>query len=146
MILTKQQIKEYIPHREPFLFVDSVVDILEKEKIVAEKIFTQDEFFFPGHFPGNPIVPGVILTEAMAQTGGILFNYSFKDELEKSDFTNAFLMGLDRCKFRKPVVPDEKVIFEVKLIKRRSRILQFEGIALVNDKKVAEAQISASLV
>lgn len=146
MILTKQQIKEYIPHREPFLFVDSVVDILEKEKIVAEKTFTQDEFFFPGHFPGNPIVPGVILTEAMAQTGGILFNYSFKDELEKSDFTNAFLMGLDRCKFRKPVVPDEKVIFEVKLVKRRSRILQFEGIALVNDKKVAEAQISASLV
>ena len=146
MLLNKEQIKDYIPHRDPFLFVDTVVEIEEKEKIIAEKTFTKDEFFFPGHFPGNPVVPGVILTEAMAQTGGILFNYSFKEELESSEYSNAYLMGLDSCKFRRPVVPDDKVVFEVKLVKRRSRILIFEGLALLDGKKIAEAQISASLV
>ena len=78
MILNTEDIKELIPHREPFLFVDSVIEI-EPGKIVAEKVFKPTEFFFPGHFPGNPIVPGVIITEALAQTGGVLFNYSYKD-------------------------------------------------------------------
>lgn len=146
MLLNKEQVKTYIPHREPFLFVDSVVSIEQEKKIIAEKLFGDDEFFFPGHFPGNPIVPGVIITEAIAQTGGILFNYSFKDELENSEFSNAYLIGLDNCKFRTPVMPGDKVVFEVELIKRRSRILLFGGRATVDGKKVAEAQVSASLV
>ncbi len=146
MLLDKEQVKALIPHREPFLFVDSVVSIESGKKIIAEKVFGENEFFFPGHFPGNPIVPGVIITEAIAQTGGILFNHSFKEELEKSEFSNAYLIGLDSCKFRSPVLPGNKVVFEVELIKRRSRILLFGGRATVDGKKVAEAQVSASLV
>lgn len=146
MFLDKDQVKELIPHREPFLFVDSVLEIDPGKRIVTEKVFGDDEFFFPGHFPGNPIVPGVIITEAIAQTGGVLFNYSFKDELENSEFSNAYLIGLDNCKFRSPVTPGDKVVFEVELVKRRSRILLFGGRATVNGKKVAEAQVSASLV
>ncbi|NIP30105.1 MAG: 3-hydroxyacyl-ACP dehydratase FabZ [Candidatus Dadabacteria bacterium] len=146
MILDTEEIKLLLPHREPFLFVDSVTYIEPGVKIVAEKTFGDDEFFFPGHFPGNPIVPGVIITEAIAQTGGILFNYSFKEDIEKNEFSNAYLIGLDNCKFRTPVLPNDKAVFEVELVKRRSRILVFAGKATVNDKRVAEAQITASLV
>lgn len=146
MLLNTEDIKQILPHREPFLFVDTVLEIEPGKKIVAEKVFKPTEFFFPGHFPGNPIVPGVIITEAIAQTGGILFNYSFKKEIEEGGFSNAYLIGLDKCKFRTPVLPDDKVTFEVELVKRRSRILLFSGKATANGKKVAEAQVSASLV
>ena len=100
MKLGVDEIKELIPHREPFLFVDSVLEIEKGRKIAAEKLFSPEEFFFRGHFPGNPIVPGVIVTEALAQAGGVLFNYSFRDELKKEGFENAYLMSLDRCRFR----------------------------------------------
>lgn len=140
------EIKELIPHREPFLFVDSVLEIEKGKKIAAEKLFSSEEFFFRGHFPGNPIVPGVIVTEAMAQAGGVLFNYSFGEELKKEGFDNAYLMGLDRCRFRAPVVPGDKVILEVELVRRRSRIIFFSAKASVNGKEVAQAEISACLV
>ena len=104
MKLGVDEIKELIPHREPFLFVDSVLEIEKGKKITAERLFSPEDFFFRGHFPGNPVVPGVIITEAMAQAGGVLFNYSFRDELQKEGFSNAYLMGLDRCRFRNPVV------------------------------------------
>ncbi len=146
MKLDTDEIKELIPHREPFLFVDSVVEIEKGKRITAEKLFSPAEFFFRGHFPGNPIVPGVIITEAIAQAGGVLFNYSFKDELKQEGFNNAYLMGLERCRFRTPVVPDDRVLLEVELVKRRSRIIFFSGEASVNGKRVAAAEISACLV
>ncbi|MXW21799.1 MAG: 3-hydroxyacyl-ACP dehydratase FabZ, partial [Candidatus Dadabacteria bacterium] len=107
MKLGVDEIKELLPHREPFLFVDSVLEIEKGKRISAEKLFSPEEFFFRGHFPGNPIVPGVIITEAMAQAGGVLFNYSFREELKKEGFENAYLMGLDHCRFRAPVVPGD---------------------------------------
>ncbi len=146
MKLGLDEIKELIPHREPFLFVDSVLKIEKGRKIAAEKLFSPEEFFFRGHFPGNPIVPGVIVTEALAQAGGVLFNYSFRDELKKEGFENAYLMSLDRCRFRSPVVPGDKVVLEVELVRRRSRIIFFSAEASVDGKKVAEAGISAYLV
>ena len=146
MKLGVDEIKELIPHREPFLFVDSVLEIEKGVKITAEKLFNPEEFFFRGHFPGNPIVPGVIVTEALAQAGGVLFNYSFRDELKKEGFENAYLMSLDRCRFRVPVVPGDKVVLEVELVRRRSRIIFFSAEASVDGKKVAEAEISAYLV
>lgn len=146
MPLDKEQIKRLLPHREPFLFVDSVLEIEKGKRLLADKLFGPEEFFFRGHFPGNPIVPGVIITEAMAQAGGVLFNYSFGDELEKEGYSNAYLIGLDRCRFRTPVVPGDRVIFNVELSKRRSRIIFFSAKATANGKKVAEAEISASLV
>lgn len=146
MRLDTEEIKKLIPHREPFLFVDSVSEIESGKKLVAEKLFAPEEFFFGGHFPGNPIVPGVIITEAMAQAGGVLFNYSFKEELEKEGFANAYLMGLDRCRFRTPVVPGDRVILEVELARRRSRIIFFSARATAGGRRVAEAEISAALV
>lgn len=146
MKLGVDEIKELLPHREPFLFVDSVLEIEKGKRISAEKLFSPEEFFFRGHFPGNPIVPGVIITEAMAQAGGVLFNYSFKEELKKEGFENAYLMGLDRCRFRAPVVPGDKVLFEVELVRRRSRIMFFSAKASVDGKEVAAAEISACLV
>ena len=146
MPLGKEQIKRLLPHREPFLFVDSVLEMEKGKRLVADKLFGPEEFFFRGHFPGNPIVPGVIITEAMAQAGGVLFNYSFGDELKKEGYSNAYLIGLDRCRFRTPVVPGDRVVFTVELAKRRSRIIFFSAKATANGKKVAEAEISASLV
>ena len=146
MKLGVEEVKELIPHREPFLFVDSVLEIEKGKRITAEKLFSPEEFFFRGHFPGNPIVPGVIVTEAMAQAGGVLFNYSFGEELKEEGFDNAYLMGLDRCRFRAPVVPGDRVILEVELVRRRSRIIFFSAKASVNGKQVAQAEISACLV
>ena len=146
MKLGVDEIKELLPHREPFLFVDSVLEIEKGKRISAEKLFSPKEFFFEGHFPGNPIVPGVIITEAMAQAGGVLFNYSFREELKKEGFENAYLMGLDRCRFRAPVVPGDKVLLEVELVRRRSRIMFFSAKASVGGKEVAAAEISACLV
>ena len=146
MKLDKEQIKECIPHRDPFLFVDEVIELEEKVSIKAKKVFTDKQDFFRGHFPDFPVVPGVVLTEALAQTGGILVNYSFKDELKESGYTNALLMGLNKCKFRKPVLPNQEITLCVELTKRRSRLLFFRGEAFVDDVKVAEAEISASLV
>ena len=88
----------------------------------------------------------MIITEAMAQVGGVLFNYSFRDELQKEGFSNAYLMGLDRCRFRNPVVPGDRVLLEVELVRRRARIIFFSAKASVDGKKVAEAEISACLV
>lgn len=146
MKLGAEEVKELIPHREPFLFVDSVLEIEKGKKVTAEKLFSPEEFFFRGHFPGNPIVPGVIITEALAQAGGVLFNYSFRDELKKEGFENAYLMSLDRCRFRALVVPGDRVVLEVELVRRRSRIIFFSAEASVDGKKVAQAEISAYLV
>ncbi|MCY4262237.1 MAG: 3-hydroxyacyl-ACP dehydratase FabZ [Candidatus Dadabacteria bacterium] len=146
MKLGTEQIKELIPHREPFLFLDSVLEIEKGRMVKAEKLFSPEEFFFRGHFPGNPVVPGVILAEAMAQAGGVLFKYSFGKEVEEKGFDNAYLMGLDCCRFRTPVVPGNRVVLEVELVRRRSRVMFFSAVAFVDGKKVAEGEISAWLV
>lgn len=146
MLLDKEQIKNYIPHRDPFLFVDKVVEIVEHKKIVTKKTFTNEQDFFVGHFPDYPVVPGVIITESLAQSGGILVNYSHKNEIEKEGYSNAFLVSLNNCKFRRPVLPDHELTLEVELVKKRRRLLFFKGIASVDGQKVAEAEISASLV
>lgn len=146
MILDTEDVKSLLPHRPPFLYVDSVKEYVEGESIVGIKKFTEAEYFFKGHFPGNPIVPGVILMESLAQTGGILVNISFKNELKEKGYSNAFLMGLDKCKFRKIVQPGDEVELHVSLEKRRSRILYFDGRVMIGDTKIAEGKISASLV
>lgn len=146
MKLNTEDIKSYIPHRPPFLYVDSVREYVKGESIIGIKEFTADEYFFEGHFPDNPIVPGVILMESLAQTGGILVNISFREELQEKGYSNAFLMGLDQCKFRKIVQPGDQVELHVNLEKKRSRILYFNGQVLVGETKIAEGKISASLV
>ena len=112
MKLGTEEIKKLIPHRDPFLFVDTCEIIIPGEYGKSQKLFSVNEYFFKGHFPDNPIVPGVIIIEAMAQTAGIVVSYKLKEFNEKS----VLFMSVNKAKFRKPVRPDEKVSFEVKHI------------------------------
>ena len=141
MKLRSDEIKNLIPHRHPFLFIDEC-EILEKgKKGIASKVFKDDEYFFQGHFPGNPIVPGVIIVESLAQTAGIIISQSLKEYKEKS----VLFMSINKAKFRKPVLPNDKIIFEVNLINSVKNVYKFIGIASKENIKVSEAEFSAMI-
>jgi len=135
------EIMKLLPHRYPFILVDRVVELVEGEKIIALKNVTINEPFFPGHFPGAPIMPGVLIIEAMAQAGGILFAVSQPEEKRGGP---VYFMGMDKVKFRKPVVPGDQLIFEVKILNMRSKAVKMSGIATVEGKCVAEAEFMAT--
>ena len=141
MKLNLELIKELIPHRDPFLFIDECIIIEEGSKGSAFKIFSENEYFFKGHFPSNPIVPGVIIVEAMAQTAGVVISNNLKHHKEKS----VLFMSINKAKFRKPVRPDEKVSFEVKFINSVRDVYKFEGTCYKGDVKVSEAEFSAMI-
>ena len=141
MKLNIEEIKKLIPHREPFLFVDTCEIIISGEHGKSEKFFSANEYFFKGHFPKNPIVPGVIIIEAMAQTAGIVVSYKLREFKEKS----VLFMSVNKAKFRKPVQPDEKVSFEVKFINSVRDVYKFEGTCYKGDVKVSEAEFSAMI-
>ena len=136
-----EEIKSLIPHRDPFLFVDTCEIITPGEHGKSEKLFTANEYFFKGHFPNNPIVPGVIIVEAMAQTAGIVVSYKLRDFKEKS----VLFMSVNKAKFRKPVIPNEQVIFEVKFLNSVRDVYKFEGFCFKGDVKVSEAEFSAMI-
>ncbi len=134
------EILSLMPHRYPFLLVDRVLEFEETKRIVAIKNVTINEPFFPGHFPGRPIMPGVLILEAMAQTGGILAFKSFPGMKGSVFFT-----GIDGARFRKPVIPGDQLRFVVEVVKHRREIWVFEAKAYVADDVVAEARIMAML-
>ncbi len=142
MIINKEKIKELIPHRPPFLFVDSCEIITPGEHGISSRFFSEDEYFFEGHFPSNPIVPGVIIIEAMAQTAGIVVSYKLREYEEKS----VLFMSVSKAKFRKPILPKNNITFEVKFLNKVKNVYKFEGIAF-NDNKavVSEAEFSAMI-
>ena len=141
MKLSTEEIKKLIPHRDPFLFVDTCEIIIPGDHGKSEKLFTVNEYFFKGHFPDNPIVPGVIIIEAMAQTAGIVVSYKLREFKEKS----VLFMSVNKAKFRKPIRPNEKVSFEVKFINSVRDVYKFEGICYKGDVKVSEAEFSAMI-
>ena len=141
MILDLNEIKELIPHRDPFLFVDTCEIIKPAEHGISYKKFNFDEYFFKGHFPNNPIVPGVIIVEAMAQTAGIVVSYKLKNYKEKS----VLFMSVSKAKFRKPILPNDNICFEVKFLNKVRDVYKFHGTALKNDIKVSEAEFSAMI-
>ena len=141
MNLNIEAIKELIPHRDPFLFVDNCEIIIPGEHGKSEKLFSKDEYFFKGHFPNNPIVPGVIIVEAMAQTAGIVVSYKLKEYKEKS----VLFMSVNKAKFRKPIRPNETVSFEVKFLNRVRDVYKFEGTCYKEDTKISEAEFSAMI-
>ena len=141
MKLGSNEINNLIPHRSPFLFIDEC-EILEKgKKGIASRVFKDDEFFFQGHFPGNPIVPGVIIVEALAQTAGVIVSASLTEYNEKS----VLFMSINKAKFRKPVLPNEKIIFEVNFINSVKNVYKFLGIASKENILVSEAEFSAMI-
>ena len=137
-----QQIMGFLPHRYPFLLVDRVLDIIDGERITALKNVTFNEPFFTGHFPGVPVMPGVLMVEAMAQAGGVLMFNSLEDKESKI----AMLMGVDKCRFRKPVRPGDQMIIEVEVLRFRSRVGKMLGKTMVDGAVAAEAEITFSLV
>ena len=141
MILNIEEIKKLIPHREPFLFIDTCNIKIPGEYGVSSKVFKENEYFFKGHFPNNPIVPGVIIVEAMAQTAGIVVSYNLKDNDEKS----VLFMSVSKAKFRKPILPNDKILFEVRFLNKVKNVYKFSGLALKNDTKVSESEFSAMI-
>ena len=141
MIVKINEIKELIPHREPFLFVDTCEIIIPGEHGISNKIFNENEYFFKGHFPMNPIVPGVIIVEAMAQTAGIVVSYKLREFKEKS----VLFMSVNKAKFRKPILPNDNVNFEVKFLNKVKDVYKFYGVASKGDIKVSEAEFSAMI-
>ncbi len=142
MMMDNEEVKNLLPHREPFLFIDGVIELQPGVRIVAVRKFRSEEDFFRGHFPGNPIVPGVIVIEALAQAGGILVYSSYPEELKGK---TPALVGLENVRFKKPVLPGDEVRLDVQISRGRSRIWKLKGDAFVGETKVAEAEILASV-
>ena len=136
------EIQRILPHRYPFLLIDRVIEVERKKRIVALKNVTVNEPFFPGHFPGLPIMPGVLMVEAIAQAGGALL----LTEVEDREHSLMVFSGIERARFRRPVVPGDQLRIEVTVLAWRRTAVRMEGIIYVGDKRVCEAIVSCRLV
>ena len=136
------EIMKILPHAYPFLLVDRILEVEPGKRIVGIKNVTCNEPFFPGHFPGRPIMPGVLIVEAMAQTAGVLV---FKSLPEKRFGQSVYFLGIDNVRFRKPVTPGDQLRLELEITKHRQAIWGFRGKALVDGKLVAEAELLAMM-
>jgi 3-hydroxyacyl-[acyl-carrier-protein] dehydratase len=130
-------IAERLPHRFPFLLVDRVVDVVAGKSIVAVKNVTMNEAYFQGHFPGHPVMPGVLILEALAQAGGLL---AFETAAEER-ISILYLVGIEESRFKQIVRPGDQLTLRVELVKQRRNLWRFTGVAEVDGKPVAEAQI-----
>lgn len=140
-MLNKEQIESIISQRDPFLMIDEVEEYQPGEYCIGYKNVTGDEYFFKGHFPGNPIMPGVLITESLAQAGAVAIL-----SLEENKGKNALFAGIDKMKFKKMVVPGDKLKLEVRIIKRKGPIGVGEAIATVDGKIAAKGELTFALV
>ncbi|AFH48290.1 UDP-3-O-[3-hydroxymyristoyl] N-acetylglucosamine deacetylase [Ignavibacterium album JCM 16511] len=142
VVFDSNAIQRILPHRYPFLLVDKIIHLDMDKKVIGVKSVTVNEPFFVGHFPGQPIMPGVLILEAMAQTGGILLLNSFPNPEEKL----VYFMQINNAKFRKPVVPGDQLFMEVELTQKKSKVVMMAARSYVNDVLVAEAEFMAGIV
>ena len=142
--LTKDQIKELLPHREPMLLIDELYDIKKLFSATAVVNVKKDSFFVNGHFPEQPVMPGVLIVESFGQAAAALTAQG----LDKSTYENklVFLMGVEKARFRNPVIPDCKLILKIQAIRSHGRVWKYKGDAFVNDVKMADAIWSATIV
>lgn len=138
-MLNTMEIQNILPHRYPFLLVDRITEIEPNKKAVGLKNVTFNEPFFQGHFPDNPIMPGVLVLEAMAQVSGILAMH------DGAKNRSVYFMSIDKAKFRKPVVPGDQLRFEVSVLQRRNNVWKFSAQTFVDGKVVAEAEFKAMI-
>jgi beta-hydroxyacyl-ACP dehydratase FabZ len=141
-ILDVREIMDRIPHRYPFLLVDRVIDLVPGSRIVAIKNVTINEPYFQGHFPGAPVMPGVLIIEALAQAGAVLLLSDIPDR----DGKLVYFTGIDEARFRRPVVPGDQIRLTMEVLKLRSRTCKMRGRAEVDGELVAEAEIMSALV
>jgi 3-hydroxyacyl-[acyl-carrier-protein] dehydratase len=143
--MTSMEIREilnYLPHRFPFLLIDRVISCEPGKNIVAIKNVTINEYFFGGHFPGAPVMPGVLIIEALAQAGAILLFSDIPDRASKL----VYFTGIDQARFRRPVVPGDQILLAMDVLKLRTRTCKMRGAATVDGELVAEAEIMSALV
>ena len=131
------EIMKFLPHRYPFLLVDRITDLKPGVSATGLKNVTMNEPFFQGHFPGQPIMPGVLIIEAMAQVAGVM---AFSSGMEGK---SVYFMSIDNVKFRRPIVPGDQVIMDIKVLKQRGNVWKFSGSATVEGKVVSEAEFTA---
>ena len=137
-----QEIMNHIPHRYPFILIDRILELEPNKRVKGLKNVSMNEPFFQGHFPGKPIMPGVLILEAMAQTSGVLSIASLSQGKEGALM---YFMGLDQVKFSKMVVPGDQLVMELEVLKQRAKIMKLAGVAKVDGKIVAEAQLMATI-
>ncbi len=142
MILDTTGIQKILPHRYPFLMVDAVLEMERLKRIVGIKNVTIHEDFFAGHFPGQPVMPGVLIVEAMAQTGGVLLLQEVADRASKL----LYFVAIDDARFRRPVVPGEQLRIEVTVLSWRGNFCKLAGLASVNGELAAEATLMCKMV
>jgi len=142
-ILDVEAIQKLIPHRPPFLLVDRVVALEPNRRIVAWKSVTMNEPFFQGHFPGAPVMPGVLILEALAQAAAVLAVKSISEEEARSKLT--YLMAIDGARFRKPVVPGDRLELKVEIVKQKGPVWKQQAVASVDGQRVAECDLMAML-
>ena len=138
-----QEIMKLLPHRYPFLLIDRVTELIPGEKITAYKNVTFNEHFFQGHFPSAPVMPGVLIIEAMAQTGIILVANSFNLNTEKDNIVYLFT-GIEKAKFRRPVVPGDRLVLECSNLQHKMQLWKMDAKAYVDGQLVAQATLTAS--
>ncbi len=145
-IIDIQRIMALLPHRYPFILVDRILECVPGERVRGLKNVTINEPYFQGHFPGLPIMPGVMIIEAMAQVGGILaVETRFALTGQAPDLNSPiFFMGMDKVRFRKPVVPGDQLIFELTVLKQRPKVMKMAGTAAVDGRVVTEAELMAT--
>jgi UDP-3-O-[3-hydroxymyristoyl] N-acetylglucosamine deacetylase / 3-hydroxyacyl-[acyl-carrier-protein] dehydratase len=141
-MLSIEQILQYLPHRYPFILVDRIIEYEEGRRIVGLKNVTINEPFFVGHFPGHPIMPGVLIIEAMAQVGGLLL----MDTIDNPEDKVVYFMSLDNVKWRRPVIPGDQIRFELEMLQFRGRVCRMKGVGTVDGHVVAEAEMMARVM
>ena len=134
------EIRNYLPHRYPFLLIDRVLSASPNEKLVAIKNVTYNEPFFEGHFPNRPVMPGVLIVEAMAQAAAIMASYGSEDDIDIENRVYYFT-GIDKARFKRPVEPGDQIVFEVELIRQIKNMWKCKGTARVDDQVAASAEL-----
>ena len=142
--LNKDQIKNLLPHREPMLLIDELINIVDLKSATAIVNVKKDSFFVQGHFPGQPVMPGVLIVEAFGQAAAALT----ADGIDKETYENklVYLMGVEKAKFRNPVIPDCQLLLDIEAVRSHGRVWKYKGEARVNGQKMAEAMWSATIV
>ena len=142
--LNKDQIRDLLPHREPMLLIDELINIKKLHSATAIMYVKKDGFYVQGHFPGNPVMPGVLIVEAFGQAAAALTAAG----IDKKEYDNklVFLMNVEKARFRKPVIPDCKLELNIEAIRSHGRVWKYKGDAFVDGKKMADAQWSATIV
>ena len=142
--LNKEQIKDLLPHREPMLLIDELYDIKKLTSAIGVVIVKKDSFFVQGHFPGQPVMPGVLIVEAFGQAAAALTAHGIDKETYENKLV--FLMSVEKARFRNPVMPDCQLELNIEAIRSHGRVWKYKGEAFVSGKKMADAQWSATIV